>query len=373
MHCHISGRLLRVFGVELSTKGNLNALATRAALCSNPGRDTSTVCVGVQSSISPYNYAEGILQSNLHSHWSSPESAHFWPASICALAPSVQVYYRQAHSAANPTRDGQHTLLSQSHVIGPTDIPLLETTIGQKFTDTATDYSSHIALISRQENVRYTYDELHRRVTALASGFARLGLAKGDRLGLFSPNHAAWVVTQFAAAKLGLILVNLNPGYQSLELHQTVRKVGCRAIVVADKYKGKSMMETCERALQWNIRGGRGRVRSEEVPSLEYILTLGEISTVASSIASSCQQMAMILLFRKAFNSQPYGPGKEWASNSLYGGTKSIRRGRRGCEFIQGCKLAFWCSMRAGPSVQRLHQGSVVLKKVAQLKAGVKT
>ncbi|GAQ90891.1 Long chain fatty acid acyl-CoA ligase [Klebsormidium nitens] len=267
------GQLLKALGIRLSSQVNINA-PVGAAHWHNASRVlSSTAALKNQSNTS----AEASLHCNLHNDRSFPESPRFWPASRCGSVPWLQDRSRQAHSASIPQKgDDQQILLSQSHVIGPTNIPLLETTIGQKFTETAANFSNHVALISKQENVCYTYEELLKRVTALASGLARLGLTRGDRLGLFSPNHAAWVVTQFAAAKLGLILVNLNPGYQSLELHQTVRKVGCRALVVADKYKGKSMIETCERALKWDTRGGTGRVRSEEVPSLEHILTLGE-------------------------------------------------------------------------------------------------
>jgi fatty-acyl-CoA synthase len=187
--------------------------------------------------------------------------------------------HNMSHSVARYKSKVQFRRLStltQSHLVGPTDVPLLTTTIGQQFTECAAHFPSHPALISRQENIRHTYNELHHRVTALAQGFLKLGLTKGNRLGLFSPNHEAWVVTQFAAARLGLILVNLNPGYQSLEVHQTLNKVGCRALVVAESYKGRSMLETCERALKMKSRrGGAGRVRSEEVPSLEYVLPMG--------------------------------------------------------------------------------------------------
>ena len=80
----------------------------------------------------------------------------------------------------------------------------------------------------RQQGVRWTYRELGEKVDAFAAGLLALGLEPGDRVGIWSPNNAEWVVTQFATAKAGLILVNINPAYRAAELEYALNKVGCR-------------------------------------------------------------------------------------------------------------------------------------------------
>ena len=89
----------------------------------------------------------------------------------------------------------------------------------------------------REQDVRWTYAELDAEVDAFAAGLLALGLEPGDRVGIWSPNNAEWVVTQFATAKAGLILVNINPAYRTHELDYALNKVGCRALVTATSFK----------------------------------------------------------------------------------------------------------------------------------------
>ena len=89
----------------------------------------------------------------------------------------------------------------------------------------------------RQQGVRWTYAEFGARVDALAAGLMRLGLQPGERVGIWSPNNAEWVVTQFATAKAGLVLVNINPAYRLSEMEFALNKVGCRALVTATAFK----------------------------------------------------------------------------------------------------------------------------------------
>src|SRR5262249_39054220 len=102
--------------------------------------------------------------------------------------------------------------LSYSH--GTSDVPLIGTTIGDLFDRVVEQRGDHTALISRHQDRRYMYRQLRDEVDAFARGLMRLGVAKGDRLGIWSPNHAEWIVTQFATAKIGAILVNVNPAYR---------------------------------------------------------------------------------------------------------------------------------------------------------------
>jgi fatty-acyl-CoA synthase len=124
-----------------------------------------------------------------------------------------------------------------AHAIGATDTPLLEETIGSAFDRAAALYADREALVVPFQNVRLTYRQLAEQVDRLASGLIGLGLRKGDRLGMWSPNNAEWIYIQFAAAKVGVILVNINPAYQTEELCYALAQSGCRALVAATGFK----------------------------------------------------------------------------------------------------------------------------------------
>src|SRR6202034_3384251 len=101
----------------------------------------------------------------------------------------------------------------------------------------AARFEERDALIVRHQGVRWSYAELKAKIDAFAAGLLALGLSPGDRIGIWSPNNAEWVITQFATAKAGLILVNINPAYRLSELDYALNKVGCKALVTADSFK----------------------------------------------------------------------------------------------------------------------------------------
>ncbi|HEX7910818.1 MAG TPA: AMP-binding protein [Paraburkholderia sp.] len=124
-----------------------------------------------------------------------------------------------------------------AYVRGSTDVPLSESTIGQFLRDTALRFPDRPAVVFREQQVRWTWRELDERVDQLAAGFLSLGLGKGDRVGIWSPNRFEWVLTQFATARIGAVLVNINPAYRASELEYALRKVGCKALVTAESFK----------------------------------------------------------------------------------------------------------------------------------------
>ncbi len=126
---------------------------------------------------------------------------------------------------------------SISYVHGARDIPLLGETLGQNLDRTAARVPDSPALIIPAQGVRWTYRELATRADAFAAGLLALGLERGDRLGIWSLNNAEWVVVQFATAKAGVILVNLNPSYRLAELEFALNAVGCKALVTATRFK----------------------------------------------------------------------------------------------------------------------------------------
>ena len=124
-----------------------------------------------------------------------------------------------------------------AHTIGAIEPPLLEQTIGAAFDATVAAHGDHEALVVPFQRIRLTYDGLAGEVDRLARGLIGLGLAVGDRLGMWSPNNAEWVFVQFAAAKAGVVLVNINPAYQTEELRFALAQSGCRALISATGFK----------------------------------------------------------------------------------------------------------------------------------------
>lgn len=124
-----------------------------------------------------------------------------------------------------------------SYVAGTSDTPLLFKTVGAALDDAAAAFGQRPALIVPHQQVRYSYHDLCEKAETVAANLLSLGLEPGDRVGIWSPNRAEWVVTQFATAKAGLILVNINPAYRLSELEYALNKVGCKALVLAEKFK----------------------------------------------------------------------------------------------------------------------------------------
>jgi fatty-acyl-CoA synthase len=133
--------------------------------------------------------------------------------------------------------------MRESYVAGPTDVPLLEVTVGAALEDAAARWGDRDALISVEQGHRMSYAQLDAAATRLAAGLVRLGLQPGDRIGIWAPNGSEWVVTQFATAKAGLILVNINPAYQLSELQYALTKVACKALVLAPRYRNGDYVE----------------------------------------------------------------------------------------------------------------------------------
>ena len=128
-------------------------------------------------------------------------------------------------------------MMQLSYVHGASDAPFIGDTIGVHFDRVVERFADRDALIVRHQEVRWTYRELKERVDAFAAGLLALGLKRGDRIGVWSPNNAEWVIAQFASAKAGLILVNINPAYRLAELEYALNKAACVALITATQFK----------------------------------------------------------------------------------------------------------------------------------------
>ncbi len=166
--------------------------------------------------------------------------------------------------------------LSESYVHGASPQGLIGATIGRFFDEAAARWAGELALVVRHEGVRWTYRELKRRVDDLAAGLVALGLEPGERIGIWSPNNAEWVVTQFATAKAGLILVNINPAYRLTEVEYALNKVGCRALITAHSFKSSDYVGMLRTLAPEIARQSAGALQSARLPELRTLIRIGE-------------------------------------------------------------------------------------------------
>jgi fatty-acyl-CoA synthase len=124
-----------------------------------------------------------------------------------------------------------------SYSSGESATPLLGDTIGGNFDATVRTFGDREALVDRSAGRRWTYTELAADVDALALGLLEMGIAKGDRVGIWAPNCAEWTLTQYATAKIGAILVNINPAYRARELEFVLNQSGSTLLIAAEKLK----------------------------------------------------------------------------------------------------------------------------------------
>jgi fatty-acyl-CoA synthase len=170
-------------------------------------------------------------------------------------------------------------MLSRSYVHGVSTTPLLGETIGANLEKTAARWPERDAVVVRHQDVRWSYATLNEAADRLAAGLLSLGLEPGERVGIWAPNGIEWVTTQFATAKAGLILVNINPAYRLTELAFALKKVGCSALVTADSFKTSDYI-TMLRELLPELDGAEpGALESERFPSLRSVIRLGEATT----------------------------------------------------------------------------------------------
>jgi len=148
-----------------------------------------------------------------------------------------------------------------SYVRGDFSRELINVTLGDYFDSVATTHAARQALLVPFQGIDWTYAQLQARVTSLAAGLLRLGLQPGDRVGIWSQNCAEWVLTQFATAKAGLVLVNINPAYRADELAYSLQKVGCSALILSPRWKKSDY-----RALLREAAPG---------PSLRHVILIG--------------------------------------------------------------------------------------------------
>ncbi len=167
------------------------------------------------------------------------------------------------------------TSVLSSYVHGASETPLIGETIGQAFRKTVERYGDNEALVARHQGLRYTYAQLAELVDRAARGLLALGIEKGDRVGIWSPNNAEWVVTQFATARMGAILVNINPAYRQHELEYALQQSGVKLLITAPGFRTHDYRATIASIVPELERSRRGALQAQRLPELRGVVLLG--------------------------------------------------------------------------------------------------
>jgi fatty-acyl-CoA synthase len=167
------------------------------------------------------------------------------------------------------------TPLTLAHARGADAPPLIEHTIGTALALAADRWGDRDALVSVAQGLRWSFAELLQRADAFAAGLLALGMDRGDRIGIWAPNCAEWTLTQFAAARAGLVLVTINPAYRAEEAAFTIAKVGLRALVVAAEFKTSDYIGMVERLCPELPECAPGRLVATGLPSLAITIRIG--------------------------------------------------------------------------------------------------
>jgi fatty-acyl-CoA synthase len=169
--------------------------------------------------------------------------------------------------------------MQASYVHGAHSLPLIGDTIGAHLDRIAERYGDRDALVIPHQCVHWSWRQLRERADRLAAGLLGLGLQPGDRIGIWSQNRAEWVLTQFATAKAGLVMVNINPAYRRAELEYALAKVGCRALILAPGFKSSDYLGMLRDLVPELDGAAPGELRSATLPELRHVIRLGQEST----------------------------------------------------------------------------------------------
>ena len=162
-----------------------------------------------------------------------------------------------------------------SYTRGPQDKPLLAMTIGAAFDRTVARFAEREALLVRHQQVRYSWAELAEQVERCARALLAIGMQPGERLGIWAPNCAQWCIAQFASAKAGVILVNINPAYRLSELEYALKHSGCRWLICADAFKTSDYHAMLGELLPELPGSASGALHSRMLPELRGVISLG--------------------------------------------------------------------------------------------------
>ena len=169
--------------------------------------------------------------------------------------------------------------LTHSYYCGTSSTQIIYETIGAYFDGICEAFPENDALVVRHQGIRWSYRELQAKVDAIAAGLIALGIEPGDRVGIWGPNSAEWVVVQLATAKIGAIMVCINPAYRLYELEYALNKVECKAVVSAEAFKSSDYLSMLNELAPELRQCDPGQLVSEKLPHLTTVIRMGEDAT----------------------------------------------------------------------------------------------
>lgn len=196
-------------------------------------------------------------------------------SSVSKQAPTFDLSALQGVSMGDKSANAP---LKMSHDWGP-KTPLIEATIGDFFDAVVEKYPDQEALVVCHQNIRWSYRELQQKVNQLASAMIEMGLEIGDRIGIWSHNNAEWLLMQLATAKVGVILVNINPAYRSFELQYALNKLGCSALVLMRHFKSSDYAKIIRELCPEIYHKPYYQLDLVEIPTVERIIWIDESDT----------------------------------------------------------------------------------------------
>ncbi len=166
--------------------------------------------------------------------------------------------------------------LRHSHVKGPETPALEAVTIPDFFARTVAQHGTRDACVFSESGEHWTWDQLSKKVDELAAGLLAIGVYKGDRVGIWAPNRPEWVLAQFATARIGVILVNINPAYRRAELQYALAKAGVKALISAVSFKTSQYLEMLQDIAPELGHCQPGQLESKNLPSLKSVIQVGD-------------------------------------------------------------------------------------------------
>lgn len=169
--------------------------------------------------------------------------------------------------------------LTHSYYCGASTTQIIYETIGVYFDRICEQHPDQDALIVRHQDVRWTYRELQKKVNELATGLLALGIAPGDRVGIWGPNSHEWVMVQLATAKIGAIMVCINPAYRLYELEFALNKVECKVVIAAESFKTSDYLGMLNTLAPELAASEPGKLQAEKLPHLRTVIRMGAAKT----------------------------------------------------------------------------------------------
>jgi fatty-acyl-CoA synthase len=197
------------------------------------------------------------------------------------------------------------TISTRSYDHGTSATPLISGTIGEALDKAAERWPDREAVVMRDQAIRLTFEELRREVDRLATGLIALSLRPGDRIGIWSPNRIEWILTQYATAKAGLIMVNINPGYRAAELEYALNKVECRALVTAVLFKTSDYLGMLRELAPEFAHCAPGALDAARLPHLKTLIQFADNAEPGFFSFDAAQRLG--------------GPGERVRLEELYG------------------------------------------------------